>query len=143
MRLGHGERGLCVADIKFLGEEEEESTAEEEQRDEREEEEEEETEAEGAAKNGKKKGKGRGRGRAKGILAKTAGKSKSARSLKRSSKPKMDEIQVKLNGSAAKESEDHGGEWHLDLLLGSNLIEIGEKGGLIWKVFAERVGEQT
>jgi len=141
MRLGREEKGLCITDIRFLGEEDEESGAEtqEEQKEEKEEDGEgEDTEAEAASKNGKRKGKGRGRGRPRG----KAGKNKAARHVKKSSKPKMDEIQVKVNGSMAKESEDHGGEWHLDLLLGPNVIEIGEKGGLVWKVFAERLTDE-
>jgi chromatin structure-remodeling complex subunit RSC4 len=139
VRLTHEEAGLCVKDIRFLGDEEEEESGAEEAREDRKEgkeEEEEESEADHpVTKNGRKKGKWR-KGRQKG---KGTAKGKGTRGAKKTSKPKMDEVQVKLNGSAAKENEDTKGEWNLELPVGPNIVEIGEKGGLVWKVFAERV----
>ena len=142
MRVSKEERKLRVSDIKFLKDEGEESGMEEaqdEHEDRKEEEEEEEPEVEGVTRNGKKKGKGKGKGKVRG---KTGGKSKAVRNVKKV-KPKMEEIQVKINGVVTKESEDHPGEWQLELLVGWNAIEIGEKGGLIWKVQAERSFERT
>jgi len=142
MRLGHREKALYVARIRFLGEDEDESGGEEEQEEkaqdkEEEEEDDDEPEAEVPAK---KKGK-RGRGRPKGSAVKAAGKTKATRASKKAKAPvaKLDEIQVKLNGSIVKEKEDHEHEWHVELPVGSSVVEIGEKGGLVWKVYAERI----
>jgi len=140
MRLGHREKGLCVAHIKFLSEEEDESGGEDEQDEQTQEKEEEEEDDDPEVELAKKKVK-RGRGRPKGSTAK-AGKMKATRPLKKASKTpvaKLDEIQVKLNGSIVKEKEDHIHEWYVDLPLGSSVVEIGEKGGLVWKVYAERI----
>jgi chromatin structure-remodeling complex subunit RSC4 len=111
-----------------LGDEDEEESGAEEAREDRKEgkeEEEEECEADHpVTKNGRKKGKWRkGRQKGKGTV-----KSKGTRGAKKTSKPKMDEVQVKLSGSAAKENEDMMGEWNLELPVGSNIVEIGEKG---------------
>jgi hypothetical protein len=140
IRVSKEERRLRISDIKFLRDEGEESgveDAQEEQEDK--EDDDEELEVEGITKNGKKKSKGKSKGKARG---KTGSKTKAARSAKKA-KPKMDEIQVKVNGVITKESEDHAGEWQLELLVGWNAIEIGEKGGLIWKVQVERSFERT
>jgi hypothetical protein len=140
IRVSKEERRLRISDIKFLRDEGEDSGVEEAQEEQEDkEEEEEEPELEGITKNGKKKGKGKSKGKARG---KAGSKTKAARSVKKA-KPKMDEIQVKVNGVVTKESEDHPGEWQVELLVGWNAIEIGEKGGLIWKVQAERSFERT
>lgn len=142
MRLGHREKGLCVARITFLGQDEDESGGEEEQEEQIQDKEEEEDEEEAETEVPKKKGK-RGRGRPKGSTVK-AGKTKATRAAKKPSKapvPKLDEVQVKLNGSVVKEKEDHEREWYVELPVGSNVVEIGEKGGLVWKVYAERIAD--
>jgi len=137
MRLGLEERAMCVADVTFMGDEEDESSGGEE--DEEKEEEEEEMEVEVPVKNGKKKGKGRGRGRPRGTT-KAVVAAKVVRSVKKKA-PKLGEIEVKVNGVVIKEKADHEGEWAVDIPVGSNVLEVGEKGGLIWKVYTERMAE--
>jgi len=140
MRVSKEERRLRISDIKFLRDDGEDSGVEDVQEEhEDKDEDEEEPEMEGIIKNGKKKSKGKNKGKVRG---KTGSKIKGTRSVKKT-KPKMDEIQVKVNGVITKESEDHPGEWQLELLVGWNSIEIGEKGGLVWKVQAERSFERT
>jgi len=134
MRLGHGEHGLRVWNITYMGDDADESSAGEE---EEEEEDEEDMDVDMPASNGKKKGKGRRRGRGK---AKANLKALKAARAAKKAPPKLGEIQVKLNGMVVAEKEDHSGEWTVDLPVGINFLEVGEKGGLIWKVYAERLG---
>ncbi|KAJ7847860.1 RSC complex protein [Mycena leptocephala] len=124
MRLGPGERALSVTDVTYMGEDEEDSSEDEEDLEEEEEDDEEDSEDD-TAKNGKKKGKGKGRSRGKN-------KTREAR--------KIGEVQVKLNGFVVAHKDGHPGSWMVDLRAGANLLEVGEKGGLIWKVYAERLG---
>ena len=48
------------------------------------------------------------------------------------------EVIVKLNG-VAKIRKDGKEEWDVDLHVGSNVLEVGEKGGCIWRVYLERL----
>jgi hypothetical protein len=86
-------------------------------------------------RNGKKKGKGRGRGRLKGST-KAATVAKVAQSVKKKAL-KLGEMEVKVNRVMVKEKVDHAGKWAVDLPVGSNVLEVGEWGGLIWKVYVE------
>ncbi|KAJ7161252.1 RSC complex protein [Mycena crocata] len=140
MRLGPGERAISVADVTYMGDDEEDSSEEEEEEEDREEEEEDDDEmdVDGPAKNGKKRVKGKGRSRVKGKVTTAAAKAlQAARTAKKEAK-KIGEVQVKLNGFVVAEKGDRPGHWVIDLQAGSNLLEVGEKGGLIWKVYAER-----
>lgn len=130
MRLGAGEVGIWVKDVIFLEDEEDDSSGGEE-------EEEAEGEDEGLdapVKTGRRKGKGKGRGRQKTKAAKpkTTG-------LAKKKAPKLEEVQVKLNGVVILEREDSVGRWLVDVPIGSNTIEVGEKGGLIWRIYADRM----
>ncbi|KAJ7786649.1 RSC complex protein [Mycena metata] len=135
MRLGAGERALSVADVTYMGDDEEDSS-EESESDSEGSGEEEESDPDGAAKNGKKKVKGKGRSRK--VRAPTAAMRalQAARAAKREAR-KIGEVQVKLNGFLVTPQDP--GQWMVDLQIGANLLEVGEKGGLIWKVYAERV----
>ncbi|KAJ6502667.1 hypothetical protein DFH09DRAFT_297204 [Mycena vulgaris] len=137
MRLGPGERSLSIADVTYMGDEEEDSSDEDEE-DREEEEEDDDDEMDTDAK-GKKKGKGKGRARGKGKVATAAAKAiQAARAAKKEAR-KIGEVQVKLNGYVVAQQTDHAGQWMVDLQAGPNLLEVGEKGGLIWKVYAERL----
>ncbi|KAJ7361410.1 RSC complex protein [Mycena albidolilacea] len=134
MRLGPGERTLSVSDVTYMGDDEEDSSEEEE---EEEEEEDEEESDDAPAKNGKKRGKGKGRSRGKGKAATAAAKAlQAARAAKKEAR-KIGEVQVRLNGLIV--GANHPGQWVVDLQAGVNVLEVGEKGGLIWKVYAERL----
>ena len=55
-------------------------------------------------------------------------------------RPKLGELQVKLNGQPVKDAEDtEEGKWTVNVPVGSSTIEVGEKGGLVWKIYAQRV----
>ncbi|KAJ7269404.1 Bromodomain-containing protein [Mycena haematopus] len=137
MRLGSGERALSVSDVTYMGAEEEDSSEDSEEEEEEGSEEEEPEDA--PAKNGKKKIKGKGRGRGKSKAATAAAKAlQAARAAKREAR-KIGEVQVKLNGNMVPHQTDDPGQWMVDLKAGVNLLEVGEKGGLVWKVYAERL----
>lgn len=114
-----------------MGDEEESSGGEEEVDDE------DAMDVDAAMKNGKKKVK-RGRGRPPKVPKGGGGvKVKPVRPTKK--KPKLGEVQVKINGSVVQELEGHSSKWSVDVPLGSNTLEMGEKGGLIWKVYTQRM----
>ncbi|KAJ7610806.1 RSC complex protein [Roridomyces roridus] len=143
MRLGPGEHALSVADVTYMGDEESDSS-ESELSEEEEEEDDDEMDVDGPVKNGKKKApaaaKGKLRNRAvKGKAASAAVKAlQAARAAKKEAK-KIGEVQVKLNGLVIAEKTDRPGSWLVDLQPGSNnVLEVGEKGGLVWKVYATR-----
>ncbi|KAJ6575441.1 Bromodomain-containing protein [Mycena capillaripes] len=137
MRLGPEERALSVTDVTYMADEEEDSSEDEEEDSESDEADEESDDT--TAKNGKKKGKGKGRARGKGKAVTTAAKAlQAARAAKREAR-KIGEVQVKLNGYVVAQKADYPGQWIVDLQAGANLLEVGEKGGLIWKVYAERL----
>ncbi|KAJ7654836.1 Bromodomain-containing protein [Mycena rosella] len=141
MRLGPGECAMRVADVTYMGDDEDDSSDEEEEEEEEEESgDEDEMDVDVPAKNGKKKGgKGKGRTRAKGKVVTAAAKAlQAARAAKKEAR-KIGEVQVKLNGFVVAEKADHPGQWMVELQAGSNVLEVGEKGGLIWKVYAERL----
>ena len=148
MKLGHGEKALTIANVRFLGGEEE-SSGDEEDVDRKEEEEEDGLDTDDVpVRNGRKKGKGKGKGRGRGSAAKAGpaavlekGKSKEilAKKAKRSV-PLLDDVQVKLNGTLVT-GEEGKWEWFVELPIGSHVVEVGAKGGMIWRVFAERVND--
>ncbi|KAJ7103216.1 RSC complex protein [Mycena belliarum] len=138
MRLGPGERSMSVADVTYMGEDEDDSSGEEEEEDD-DEDNEDEMDVDLPAKNGKKKTKGKGRTRGKATVLTAAAKAlQAARSAKKEAR-RLGEVQVKLNGLVVAEKADHPGQWMVDLQAGTNVLEVGEKGGLIWKVYAERL----
>lgn len=131
LRLGQGEQSLSVTDVKFLHDEGGNSS-EEETRD----------DAEGAEEAEQVAPKKRGRGRpGKGSKAKaaTSGK-KEVHTLKKAQAaitPPRENIQVILNGTPASAKSDQG-VWEIELQIGTNVLELGEKGGHTWKVHMER-----
>lgn len=140
MKLGQGENALSVADVRFLGDVDEQGTDDEAHGPE-----EEEEEAEDAApSNGKGKVK-RGRGRPPKATTRPAAppKAKVTRSSKpivpKATTPLQDSVKVWLNGSLVQGNEDHAGTWDVDLRVGSNILEAGEEGGMTWKVYLERL----
>ncbi|KAF8641083.1 hypothetical protein AX17_000727 [Amanita inopinata Kibby_2008] len=141
MRLLPGETGVHIDEVVFLHDEEEESSGEEDvEQDQKHEEEEEEVAEDVPVKNGRRKGKGKGRGRplktpVKAVVPKT----KVAGAVSKKKVFKVGEVQVKLNGVMIKGEEDKEGEWTVSLPVGSSVLQIGEAGGAVWKVYAERL----
>jgi chromatin structure-remodeling complex subunit RSC4 len=137
MRLRPGETDVHVGQVTFLGDEEEESSGEEESHEPEEQEEEEHMDVDVPVKNGRRKGKGKGRSRAKATKATTA---KTRIMPVKKKKQKIGQLQLKLNG-AVIEDEEEDGNWVVQLSVGSNVLEVGESGGLIWKVYIERLSD--
>ena len=138
MRLSPAETGVLVEDVAFFHDEEEESSGDEEAEQEPKQEEEEEAVEEAPVKNGRKKGKSRAKTRSQKSVKSSASKSKVAVPKKKATK--IGEVQVKLDGTAVKDGEKVN-QWTISLSVGSHVLEIGEVGGIHWKVFAERLGE--
>ncbi|KAF8625192.1 hypothetical protein AX15_005497 [Amanita polypyramis BW_CC] len=137
MRLSPTETGVLVGEVTFFHDEEEESSAEEEAEQEPKQEEEEYNIEEVSTKNGRRKGKSRAKTRAQKAQAKSAASKPKALAVKKKV-VKIGEVQVKLNGSIIKE-EEKDGKWTVNLPVGSHVLEIGEAGGILWKVYAERL----
>jgi len=144
MRLGQGEGAISVADVRFLGDEEEEGS--EDETHDAAEEEEEDVEEDHSPRNGKGKAKrGRGRPKASTRAAAAAAKTKVTRSTKpavaplKATTPLRDSVKILLNGSVVEGKEDCEGEWDVELRVGPNVLEVGEDGGMIWKVYMECV----
>ena len=138
MRLTPTETGVLVEDVAFFHDEEEESSGDEEAEQEPKQEEEEETVEEAPVKNGRRKGKSRAKTRSQKSVKSSASKSKVPIPKKKATK--IGEVQVKLDGTAVKDGEKVN-QWTVSLSVGSHVLEIGEVGGIHWKVFAERMGE--
>ena len=141
IRLGPNERALHFSGLRFIGqeEEEEESSEEEEEGDEEEDQE-------------ILKRRPRGRpSKAAAAALKAAQDRVDRRARKRARTTR--EIFVKLNGTVVPEKvkapEMNGGgahrshfeakEWTVDLKNGLSTIEIGEKDGMVWKVYVDRL----
>jgi len=157
LALGQSEKSLTIAGITFLEEEGDEDGGTEEAGEDRarkqvtsqaQEEEEEEEEEEPVPKK-----------RKRGRPAKNAAKAKAAAPAPvpapapapapsekekpvpapKTPMPTPDSVQVLLNGSAVGHQAGQQGFWMMDLQAGSNVIEVGEKGGHTWKVYLERL----
>lgn len=126
VRLVPGETGVVVADVSFLGDPEEESSGDE---DGDHDENEDEMEVDVPVKNGRKKGKGKGKAR----VTRSSKASPSKVKAVKKKVEKVGEVQLKVNGLVVKEQPEQPGEWNVHLPLGSNTLEVGEVGGLIWK----------
>lgn len=136
MKLGRGELSLSISAIKFLGDEDRDSS--DEDADGHDPEGEEEEEEEPAPK---RRGRGRppktSKAKAKGSAAKKA--DAAGKRAAKATTPLRESIQIVLNGKPVSEKSDQEGVWDMDLQTGTNVLEVGEKGGHIWKVYLERV----
>ncbi|OJA19146.1 hypothetical protein AZE42_02162 [Rhizopogon vesiculosus] len=134
IRLGQGEKSISVAEVRFFGDDDETADEEGDGNDEHPDDEEEEDEP-----SPRKRGRGRPpknpKAKAKAAaLAKKAEQKKAQKALT----PQQDSILINLNGAAVNEKLD-GGIWNMELQVGSNVLEVGEKSGYVWKVYLERV----
>ena len=144
VRLVPGESALLVSDVTYMEEEEEESSGDERLDGEKEEDDDMDVDHEvSPSKETRKKGKGKGRGRpAKSTSAsKALAAAKVTKTVKKKVSRKPEDIQLKLNNFIVSEQSEKPGEWNVCLVTGSNVIEIGEAGGMIWKLYAERTVE--
>jgi len=141
MRLAGGEDKVVISDVRFPEDVSGEDGSDGDDDEVEEEEEEESAEEEVVAKRGR-----RGKGK---VGLKVTSKGKENGKLKRgakapsvpktnSSSPTVDDILVKLNGSQVKGKADKEGEWGVDVSNGRHVLEVGLKGGVIWKVYVER-----
>ncbi|KAJ3511349.1 hypothetical protein NLJ89_g4141 [Agrocybe chaxingu] len=153
VRLVPGETSVLVSDVTYMQDDEDDSSDEEDADADKHEKDEDdmdvdvEKETPSPPRNGKKKGKARARGRppkASTVAAKAAqaaAAAKAEKAAKKKAVAKLGEIQLKLNTFVVKEQPEKPGEWSVYLPVGSNVIEVGEIGGMIWKVYAERLGD--
>lgn len=130
LRLVPGEMGVKITDASYLGDEEEESSSDEQ---------EEEEEVDGSESGIAGKGKGKGKGKAKQGRARQVGAVRIKDGVKLPPKRVPPHLQVKLDASVIRATETNEDEWDVELGVGSHLLEMGEKGGAVWKVHIERM----
>ncbi|KAI0067972.1 Bromodomain-containing protein [Artomyces pyxidatus] len=131
LRLGPGERSLHITNVRYLADEEESSGDEEEE--EEEEEETDDDDDDDPRRKGKGKQTRRGAGRRRGGVRIKEG-------VKLPPKRAPPQIHIKLDKSEVTPSAEDEDEWDLDLPMGSHVLELGEKGGAVWKVYVQRPG---
>ncbi|PPQ73377.1 hypothetical protein CVT26_015480 [Gymnopilus dilepis] len=152
LRLMPGEANVLVSEVSFMGEEEDEESSDEEEHDAEKHEDEdamdvdvdvESTETASPTKNGRRKGKAKGRARPTRNTrsAQAAQALKAAQAAKKKAVTKIGDVHLKLNKFAVKEQPEKPGEWNVYFPVGSNVIEVGESGGMTWKVYVERMAE--
>ena len=135
IRLGQGEKSISVAEVRFFGDEDETADEEGDGNDEHPDEEEEEEEP-----SPRKRGRGRPpkNPKAKVKAATALAKKVEPKKVQKASTPQQDSMLINLNGASMNEKLD-GGVWDVDLQVGSNVLEVGEKSGYVWRVYLERV----
>ncbi|RPD57080.1 Bromodomain-containing protein [Lentinus tigrinus ALCF2SS1-6] len=133
MRLSANETAVLVSDVAFLdhhaGAEEDESSGDEEHRRQEEEEEEEEIEA-------TPKKRGPGRPRKRGRPPKATTKTKKVAGKVKVPDSQRGPLQAKLNGTLIDATESQ--TWEVQVPFGTSTLEIGEEGGMVWKVYLDR-----
>ncbi|KAF9454213.1 Bromodomain-containing protein [Macrolepiota fuliginosa MF-IS2] len=150
IRLAPGETGVNVDDLVFVGDEEAEDSSDDEDDEDLKLEEEEDMEVDGSTsptKSGRiRKGKAAVR-RSQRTAAVTTRTTRSAAAVAKNKIQekreieKVEEVELKLNGAVVKEKEDMTRQWNVGLPFGPNILEVGEKGGLMWKVYIERIAD--
>lgn len=143
MRLVPGETGLNVDDLVFSGDEGEESSEEDDEEELKQEEEDEDGSTSSPKNSRIRKGKVavRRSQRAAAVLTRTTRSTvaKNKIQAKKKEAEKIEDVLLKLNGVVVKEKEDTTRQWNISLPVGLNILEVGEKGGLMWKVYIERI----
>lgn len=133
IRLGQGEKSISVAEIRFFGDDDETGDEEGDGNDEHPDEEEEEEEP-----SPRKRGRGRPpknpKAKAKAVALTKKAEQKKAQNAHT---PQQESILITLNGAAMNEKLEEG-VWNMDLQVGENVLEVGEKSGYVWKVYLER-----
>ena len=132
VRLSPNETGVRLSGVKFLDDVDEHSDGEERENPEVERHEEEEEEEEDEQDKPVVK---RGRGRPKKKPSQESPKGKGKARAK--SQVSEDEVQVRLNNVVAVPAED--GVWDIELSGGMNIVEVGVKGGMIWRAYLDRI----
>lgn len=124
MRLSDKESSLVLSDITFLNREEEaeDSSGDEDHADKM------ETEEGSSPARSRKRGRPpRKRGKASEASKKAKGKAV---------EPAPGGVQVKLNNIPLQGRER--GEWEVQVPVGISVLELGEKSGMVWKVYLDR-----
>lgn len=131
LRLASNETEVHVDHIVFFDDEEGDDTTEE--RDNDAEEEHVDEDLESAHSKGNRK-KIQAMARTKSKASKGAANKAKTMSAKKKQKTV---VQVKFNGTAVKSAQDRS-KWVLQPSPGMNILEVGENGGLLWKVYVQR-----
>lgn len=143
MRLDGTEASIVVSDVAFLShdhdrDEHEDSDEDTHMRQEEEEEEDGEEESGTAAAESPSPSKRKGPARPARKRTRSAKILNSKKAKGKASESLPGPIQVKLNGTTLKATE--GDTWETPVLPGLNVLEVGEKGGMVWKVYLDKVG---
>ena len=144
LRLTGPEAFLVVSDVAFVsdgaaGDGDGESSGDEAAAKKQEEEEEEEEEEEKpvvSSPSKRRSGRSHKRG-AKGSKGKAVATVRTRSKGKVAADVPRGEVQVKLNG-ALMTSQD-GGTWEVPVGVGLSVLEVGERGGMVWRVHLDRV----
>ncbi|KAI0778968.1 Bromodomain-containing protein [Trametes elegans] len=120
MRLSGAETSVILSNITFLhqGDDGDESSGDEEHDQEE----------------GSSPSRGKRRGRPPKKRARTTESAKKGKA--KAAEPSPGGVQVKLNGGVLQGKE--GGIWEVLLPFGVSVLELGEKGGMVWKVYLDR-----
>ncbi|XP_006454163.1 hypothetical protein AGABI2DRAFT_196990 [Agaricus bisporus var. bisporus H97] len=144
LRLTSGESEIDVDDLVFLADEEEEGSSDEEEEDL----EENDMDIDGpTAKNGRpRKGRTSTRRSQKNTpinmrTTRSAAAVAKSKVIEQKKEDKIEEVQLKLNGTVMEEKQEAARKWNINVSAGSNTLEVGEKGGLMWKVYIERTAD--
>jgi chromatin structure-remodeling complex subunit RSC4 len=149
LRLASGESEIDVDDLVFLADEEEEGSSDEDE-DDFKLEDENDVDTDGptsSAKNGRtRKGRSSTRRSQKTTptnmrTTRSAAAVAKSKVLEKKKEEKIEEVQLKLNGTVVNEKQEATRQWNINLSSGSNTLEVGEKGGLMWKVYIERLAD--
>lgn len=48
-------------------------------------------------------------------------------------------MQVRLDKTVVRSSGENEDNWDIEVPIGSHILELGEKGGAVWKVYIQRM----
>lgn len=88
---------------------------------------------------GKMKGKGKGKAPKRDTPDDEEAEQMKPPAKKQKLSPAVEHVpQITHNNIEVKEDVEVKGQWPVELSLGSNIVEVGEKGGVVWRVYVER-----
>ncbi|KAH9932045.1 RSC complex protein [Epithele typhae] len=142
MRLDGSEATVVVSDVAFIEkdktrarEEDDGDSSADEAHPRREEEEEEEADERERSSSSPSRRRTRSP-RKRGRPARTAKKTQQSPGKGKAAETPRGETEVKLNGVSVTERD--AGTWEVLVGVGSSILEVGEKGGMMWKVYLDR-----
>jgi chromatin structure-remodeling complex subunit RSC4 len=136
LRLIPGENEVHINNVLFIKEDDGDSAAEEDDGDDvAKVTDDDQMQIDAPIRSLRKKGKSRTKGRQK----ETPSKAKAKGQAEQQSKPKLGPVQVKLNSLDVREEGPTSGSWVIRPNTGMSTLEVGELGGLTWKVYVQKI----